>query len=221
MPSTDTITAFYVFAQATVIKSAYVNNNFANFRGHIIPIDPSLGALATGLTYDLGSAAHSWRGVFNQYGVMYGNTSGSIPSNPAAGSYAFYFKSNGKAYKKDSTGLENELGGGALVVTGTRASPSTITAAGGITFVAANGARQLWYVMGDTTSTATDITANPQISAGTDVGQELIIVGRDDAKAVIFDDGTGLDLNGQWTAESSKALGLYWDGTNWAEMFRR
>jgi len=38
---------------------------------------------------------------------------------------------DGKAYKKDSAGLESQLGGGALVITGSPSAASTITAAGG------------------------------------------------------------------------------------------
>jgi len=43
-PSTDTITAFNTFTPSTLIASARVNENFANFRGHLIPIDASLTA---------------------------------------------------------------------------------------------------------------------------------------------------------------------------------
>jgi hypothetical protein len=94
-----------------------------------------------------------------------------------------------------------------------------ITAAGGISYVSGSGPRQQWYIESDTTS-GTDISANPQIAAGATDGQELIIVGRTDAKPVLLEDGTGLVLNGSWTAYADSTLTLRWDGTNWVEITR-
>lgn len=106
MPSTATITSFYNFTALTVIRSAQVNTNFDTFRGHIIPVDPSTATSATTMTYDLGSIDHMWRGQFNQYGIMYGNTAGSVPTVPTSTAYALYFKNDGNLYKKDSSGTE-------------------------------------------------------------------------------------------------------------------
>lgn len=223
MPATYTLTTFYTFAPLTQIKSAEVNNNFSAIRGHIIPVDPNTATAGATLTYDLGYTGHFWRGVFNQYNIMYANTTGSVPATPDAGTVAFYFKSDGKAYKKTSDGVENEVGGGALVVTSTRAAPLTLTVLG-FTMTAASGARQMFFITGDTT-TGTNITANPQISVSPTttslvVGQELIIVGRDDSRPVIFEDGNGLRLNGQFNANADSILGLVWDGSVFNEMFR-
>lgn len=219
MPSSATVTAFYVFSAGTVIRSADVNSNFSNYRGHIIPIDPNTSTAATTMTYDLGSTEYSWRGAYFQYGVMYQNTAGSIPASPTAGSMIFYFKNDGKAYTKNPSGIETALGGGALVNTGTRAAPSTITAAGGLAFVTSTGARQHWYILGDTT-TGTTVTANPQVAIGNDDGQELIITGRDDSRPVTFSDGNGLKLNGAWTAYADSTLYLRWDTSVWVEVGR-
>src|SRR3990167_787780 len=72
MPSSATITAFYSFAPNTVIRSAYHNNNFDIFCGHIIPVDPNTQTAATTKTYDLGSTDYYWRNVYA--GAFLGDT---------------------------------------------------------------------------------------------------------------------------------------------------
>jgi len=218
MPSSNTITSFYSFSAATVIRSAQVNSNFDAIRGHIIPVDPNTTTAASALTYDLGGAGHEWRGFFGQYLTLYQNTAGSVPAAPASGYLCIYPKSDGKTYTKNPAGVETVLGGGSLVVTGTRAAPSTITASG-LVYSTTGGSRQQWYIIGDTT-TGTDITANPQISAGSEDGQELMLVGRDDSRPVTFEDGTGLKLNGTWNAYADSTLHLRWDTSAWVEVGR-
>lgn len=222
MPSSATLTAFYSFSANTVIYSSQVNTNFSNYRGHILPVDPNTATAATTRTYDLGANDHAWRNVYAQQVHLYADTAGSTPPS---GYYAIFIKSgDGKAYKKDSSGTESQLGGGALVlVTGTAASPYTITAAGGIVYAQSNGERQLAYLVGDT-STGTDITANPQITAATSTSYnlELILVGTSDSNTVTLDDGNGLSLNGgSFTLFNRSVLGLIWNGSLWVEMFRR
>jgi len=78
MPASDTITAFYSFSAATVIRSAYVNNNFDAFRGHIIAVDPTLGALAATRSYDLGSEARRWRRMYGKVYQDMVSTTGSM-----------------------------------------------------------------------------------------------------------------------------------------------
>jgi hypothetical protein len=58
MPSTATITTFYSFTPNTVIRSAYVNNNFDVFRGHLLPVDPTSSAAATNDAYDINASDH-------------------------------------------------------------------------------------------------------------------------------------------------------------------
>lgn len=108
-------------------------------------------------------------------------------------------------------------GVGGLAVSGTRASPTAITAGGGIT--ADSVLRSLQFIQGS--GGAVDITANPQISAGTTVGQEVVLIGRSDTNTVTLDDGTGLSLNGSCILDADNAIGLFWDGTNWSELWRR
>lgn len=101
-------------------------------------------------------------------------------------------------------------------VTASRGTPSAITAGAGIT----HGGRykEIHFVEGD--SGAVDITANPQISAGSRVGQTLILVGCDGTNTVKLDDGTGLDLQSSITLNDGGMIGLLWDGSNWVEMWR-
>jgi len=105
---------------------------------------------------------------------------------------------------------------GLYSVSGTRAAPNNITAAGGITSTA--NSRQLMFVQGS--GGAVDITANPQISAGTTVGQELLLVGRSDTNTILLENGTGLSINGSFLLGEDSVILLFWDGTNWTEISR-
>jgi hypothetical protein len=102
--------------------------------------------------------------------------------------------------------------------TGTKASPTSITAGGGITPVS-NVTRQLMYLQGS--GGAVDITASPQIAAGTVTNQELIIIGCSDTNTLKLEDGTGLSMNGPHTLGLNDAISFIWDQTNWVEISRR
>lgn len=104
------------------------------------------------------------------------------------------------------------------VVTGTRAAPIAITAVGGIT-PAPSVWDQTYYVEGS--GGPVDITAVPQIVAGTKVGQRLFIIGRSDTNTLQLDDGDGLDLNGICELGLNQSILLEWDGVNWYEVNRR
>jgi hypothetical protein len=101
-------------------------------------------------------------------------------------------------------------------VAGSRASPQNITAAGGIT--SANYPEQIQFVQGN--GGAITVTANPQVSAGTTVGQKLYIKGRSDTNTLTLANGNGLKLNGDWTGGDDDELVLWWDGTYWQERTR-
>ena len=220
MPSTNTLTSFYTFTPSTLIKSAEMNSNFQGIRGHFIPIDTTTTAAAPAFTYDLGGYGHEWRGIYGQYLTIYGNTAGSVPALPTTTAVHIYAKSDGKVYKKTSAG-ETEIGagGGVLSPTGSFAAPSTVTAAGGISWTSTSGDRQVFYVIGDTT-TGTDVTANPQSTNGTTLGQELIVWNTDPTRLVKLQNGTGLELPGDW---EGTMLHLIWNGTatGWSELYRR
>lgn len=105
--------------------------------------------------------------------------------------------------------------GGFSYVYGSRASPQLITAAGGITF---NGnALEIQFIAGN--GGPIDLTADPQISDGTSVGQILVLIGCHDTNTVKFDNGTGLDGNGNRTLGNDSCVAYMWDGTDWLEIF--
>jgi len=100
-------------------------------------------------------------------------------------------------------------------VTGTRAAPTAIVAGTGVTV--AGVAREIKFITGS--GGAVDVTANPQVAAGT-TGQELILIGRSDVNTVTLENGTGLALNGTCVLSEGSTLHLVYDGTNWAEVTR-
>lgn len=100
-------------------------------------------------------------------------------------------------------------------VSGSRASPNSIVDVTGIT---ASTVSQIQFVKGS--SGAVDIIANPQISAGTTVGQMLILIGRSDTDTILLEDSNGLSLNGPCTLVANSMIQLVWDGTNWVEVTR-
>lgn len=118
----------------------------------------------------------------------------------------------------DTGSAWKQVGGGALVITGSNGTPESIVAGTGIAFVALSGPRQMWFVQGS--GGHVDITANPQVSAGSDVGQELVIVGRNDDQTLQFDDGNGLSLNGSAVLGANSVLNLVWNGSLWLETSR-
>jgi len=109
-------------------------------------------------------------------------------------------------------------GGSALKVIGSRSSPISITAAGGIS-ITGNSAITKIYVVGS--GGPVIVTANPRISAGSSDGQMLIIQGRSDTNTVRLNDGNGLVLNGPCILTADLILSLSWDGTNWVEISRQ
>jgi hypothetical protein len=71
---------------------------------------------------------------------------------------------------------------------------------------------------------AVDITANPQIAAGTD-GEILILIGQSNTNTVqLHDDGTGLQLNGgtAFTMGQYDTIQFVYEAAsgNWIEMRR-
>lgn len=110
------------------------------------------------------------------------------------------------------------LTGGGYVVYNSLASPATITAAGGIT-VSTTDQRQMRFVQGNGAGLTT-VSANPQISAGATVGQELVLFGSSDANVLRLSNGTGLGLNGSIDLVQNTMLSLVWNGSVWSETSR-
>ncbi len=109
-------------------------------------------------------------------------------------------------------------------VFGTRAAPRSIVASSGIvqgTGDMSTYARdQVIFVEGDSAG-ENDVSANPQIEAGTFVGQTMTIIGRSNTDFIKLESGNGLDLNGDWYSYTGCILCLVYDGTNWTELWRR
>lgn len=103
-------------------------------------------------------------------------------------------------------------------VIGSTGTPTLITAAGGIAFSGTNY-ENVKFIAGD--SGAINVTANPQIAAGTNAGQKLTIVSEHATNTVTLEDGTGLSLNGAWVGGLDSVIELMFDGTNWVEKSRR
>jgi hypothetical protein len=100
-------------------------------------------------------------------------------------------------------------------VTGSRSSPQDITAGAGVTALGGITPREHQFVQGS--GGAVTVTANPQISAGGTVSQQLKLVGRSDVNTLTLQDGTGLSLKGTWVGGADSVLELFWDGSVWVE----
>lgn len=108
--------------------------------------------------------------------------------------------------------------GAAPAITGSQASPTLITAGGGISFTGSNYFN-IAFIAGN--GGAVTVTANPQIAAASAVGQRLTLIGEHATNTVTLADGTGLSLNGAWVGGLNSVLNLVWDGSTWVEESRR
>lgn len=108
-------------------------------------------------------------------------------------------------------------------VSGTRAAPNSIVAGTGISlttlFGATNKIKMLAFVQGS--GGAVNISANPQIQAGTIIGQELTLIGCHAANTVTLEHGDGLIMNGPYTLDAERMIVFTWDGTIWVERNRQ
>jgi len=103
-------------------------------------------------------------------------------------------------------------------ITGSQASPTAITAAGGVGFSGTNYFNTN-YITGS--GGAVTVTANPKIAAATSVGQRLRLIGTSATNTVTISDGNGVSLNGTWVASDNSAIELDWNGSVWTEVSRR
>lgn len=106
--------------------------------------------------------------------------------------------------------------GGGFTIYGSTGTPVTVSAAGGVT----STGDQRALIFTNSAGGAVTVTASPQISAGTIVGQELRLVGTSDTNYISLADGTGLSLNGQILLKQNITIDLWWNGSLWVESSR-
>lgn len=104
----------------------------------------------------------------------------------------------------------------ALQPSGSIATPNIITAGGGVSTTADQ--RQYQFVV--SSGGAVTVTVNPQIQAGSIIGQELILEGTSDTDYPILNDGSGVALNGALQLKNEKKAYLVWNGLKWSEISR-
>jgi hypothetical protein len=103
-------------------------------------------------------------------------------------------------------------------VSGSQASPTAITAAGGISF-SGSAYSNISFITGS--GGPVTVTATPQISAGSLAGQKLVLISESATNTVKLQDGNGLALNGAWVGGLNSVITLLWDGSVWVEESRR
>jgi hypothetical protein len=104
-----------------------------------------------------------------------------------------------------------------LVPVGTSGTPITVDETLGI--IVGTNSRQIIFV--ESNGGEKTVSANPQISVGTKIGQELVLVGTSDTDSIILNDGTGLELNGALKLNNKQSASFFWNGTSWQEISRR
>lgn len=103
-------------------------------------------------------------------------------------------------------------------ISGTDASPTTVTAAGGVVF-SGSSYDNLYFL---SAASAITVSASPQISAGSLVGQKLTIITKSATNTITLADGTGLSLNGSFVGGLDSVLNLVWNANaKWVEVSRR
>lgn len=97
-------------------------------------------------------------------------------------------------------------------VTGSTGAPTAVVAAAGVAAPTAD--RTLAFISGS--GGAVDLVANPQIAAGSVVGQEVTYRVPSGGNAVLFEDGNGLSMNGPANlGEDTFSITFNWDGALW------
>lgn len=187
------------------------------------------GTLATlGGTQTFGSTS-TWNGVpitaaFGGTGlstltannILIGNGTGNV-TFVAPGTTGNVLTSNGTVWQSTAPASS------APTLTGSQASPSSITAAGGIALTTPTYVNYAFVV---SNSGSVTVTATPSITACTLAGQYLTVVGESATNKITLQDDSGLagsklHLNGNWTSGLNTSLSLYCDGNGfWNEAGR-
>lgn len=175
------------------------------------------GALRSDTSLVLSDPGAGTNTVTVQAGVVTGSYSVTLPLAQATAA--------NQALVNDGTGVTTWQSLGPELF-GTRTAGRAIVAGTGITSGASDmsttALRQIVFVDG---SGGVDITATPQIEAGTIVGQEMRVCGTDDTDWVQLDTGTGLSINGPAILGKDDCINLMWLGSDgvtsdWVEQSR-
>lgn len=90
MPASATITSFYTFQIATRPRIGNVNGNFANYRGHLIPIDPNSITAAANFEYGMGAPEYRWNyGYVAKFDLSLTSTTSLVFEANTAAEYHF------------------------------------------------------------------------------------------------------------------------------------
>lgn len=108
-------------------------------------------------------------------------------------------------------------GDGAYVAFGSSGAPLAVSGAVGV--LVSSDQRQLRFIV--STGGAQAVSASPQVSPGSVIGQELTLCGASNTNYLTFADGSGLSLNGALNLKANNAVYLVWDGSAWFEISRR
>jgi len=109
--------------------------------------------------------------------------------------------------------------GNTTEVLGSTGIPQSIVAGTGITGLSTTDQEHLVFVEGS--AGAVNITAIPQIVAGTTIGERLVLVGTSNINTLTLDDSDGLSQNGFMTLKNNSSIEYVWNGTVWNEISRR
>lgn len=164
--------------------------------------------------------------------VTYSNSTGTPNTNPVvldSNGYADVWLDPTRVYKfiledslgdvlwtEDNISASITLPATAIVGSaGSAAFPTAITASGGVSIQ--NLPFQSLFLMASG-SNITSITANPQIQAGTTVGQRVLIAWCDSTYSCVFANGTGLIRNSSYTMVNGSVSEYEWDGAEWRKI---
>jgi hypothetical protein len=201
-----TLTRSYIILTNAGLVS--VNNISTHLNGRIVIIKNDTSATITIINNSGGTASHR---------IITGT--GSDLTMLAGSAVILAYDGNANRWQ-----VVGGSGGGSSNIFGSTGSPRSVVAATGITSGASHMSttanKQVIFVVGSVAGES-DVSASPQITAGTIVGQEMRIVGTSDSDYILLEDGTGLSLNGPWYSYNNDTLDLYWNGTVWSEFSRR
>lgn len=187
------------------IPTGTVDGSNATFSLSQTPVDPNSLILWTGLD-TVPKTAYSLSGA-----TITITDSDYIPQ-PGQTPYAYYLYLG-------SGGGGGGGGGGTsgYAVFGSAASPLVVDASVGVTV--SSDPRQLRFL--ESSGGAVTVFANPQIAAGSTIGQELVLCGGSDTNTLRINDGTGTSQNGSVVLTTNSRIYYFWNGTKWDEISRR